>query len=267
MFAGEIHVVLGQNATGKSTLIKLITDIEKPDSGSIYFENDVPNGEMARNKNYIFTLYQDIQLFGDLTVKENLFFDVMPGVVSNQLLRRKYDELAHKFNIQIKGDALVRNLEAGERRIIELIRAYANNPKIVLLDEPNAYFTDVDNIKMLELIRYFRSEGKGILYITHKIDEAIAIADRISVMYDGTITRTYTSHEFIAEHILSDMVGKETKQRYPKIAVPKGKPIIRLEKVSADSIKDINFSLYEGRNTGHHRRRRLRKKRTLAGRS
>lgn len=246
--SGEVHVLLGQNATGKSTLAKIIAGVTAPDEGRvIHGDMDVTGftkaGMLRRG---VYTLYQEIHLFENLTVKENVFFDVMPQYYSASAMRTAYQKLADRFGLEIDPDAQLKDIGSGEQRIVEILRAYVNDPKVLVLDEPGIYFSKLDNELFFRIINEFRSAGKGILYITHRIDDALTIADRISVMAEGRIVSTLNSKEFETEKLIRLMSGKNYKNRYPKIAAQKGMPVLQCDHVNARGIHDISFTVYEG---------------------
>lgn len=246
--SGEVHVLLGQNATGKSTLAKIIAGVAEPDEGHVFHgDMDVTGftkaGMLRRG---VYTLYQEIHLFENLTVKENVFFDVMPQYYSASAMRTAYQKLADRFGLEIDPDALLKDIGSGEQRIVEILRAYVNDPKVLVLDEPGIYFSKLDNELFFRIINEFRSAGKGILYITHRIDDALAIADRISVMAEGQIVSMQTSEESKIENLIQLMSGKDYKNRYPKITAAKGMPVLQCDHVNARGIHDISFTVYEG---------------------
>lgn len=246
--SGEVHVLLGQNATGKSTLAKIIAGVKEPDEGHVFHgDMDVTGftkaGMLRRG---VYTLYQEIHLFENLSVKENVFFDVMPQYFSASAMRTAYQKLADRFGVEIDPDVLLKDIGSGEQRIVEILRAYVNDPKVLVLDEPGIYFSKLDNELFFHILNEFRSAGKGIVYITHRIDDALVIADRISVMAEGKIVSTLTSKEFETEKLIRLMSGKDYKNRYPKIAAPKGMPVLQCDHVNARGIHDISFTIYEG---------------------
>jgi len=245
---GEIHALLGQNATGKSTLVKILAGILEPPSGEI-----VVNGTAFSSLNIksakklgIYAINQSIQLIRNLTAQENVFLQTVGMIYSPRKTKKKFDALKKELHIEVDGQKEASELSAGEKRLVELMRAYVFNPKILILDEPAAYFSFVESDNMHRIIKMMQAKGTSILYITHKIKDALAISDRISVLFDGRITTTFSPGSCKDTDIITMMTGKSHKNRFPKICHITGSELLSAHNLTSDILKDISFSLHEG---------------------
>ena len=212
---GEVHALVGENGAGKSTLIKAIAGVIQPDPGSeIYFDGErVPHMTVARSRQLgISVIYQDISLFPNLSVAENIFSGMKRGGIHNRAqVRRAAEEAFERMGLNLDPDALLGAVSVGRQQLVAIARAITFRAKIIVMDEPTASLSASEVEMFFSLIRSLKASGMGIIYISHKFDEIFAIADRISVLRDGSLIACGDRAEFDQRKLIRLMVGRELR--------------------------------------------------------
>ena len=249
---GEILALLGENGAGKSTLMKILSGIYSKDSGEIYLDGELchfQNPKEAQNKG-VAIIHQEMNLCNDLSVSENIFLgrEVMDGL---RLNHKKMDEEAQKIlddlGISMKSTELAGDLKVSEQQMVEIAKALSQDAKILIMDEPTSALSRKEIEDLFRVIRKLRDEGRGIIYISHRLDELRAIADKVSILRDGENVISGDLKDFSIDDIIRHMVGREIQDKFPRILCEKGKEILRVESLNAGpKVRDISFSLYEG---------------------
>ena len=249
---GEILALLGENGAGKSTLMKILSGIYSKDSGEIYLDGELchfQNPKEAQNQG-VAIIHQEMNLCNDLSVSENIFLgrEVMDGL---RLNHKKMDEEAQKIlddlGISMKSTELAGDLKVSEQQMVEIAKALSQNAKVLIMDEPTSALSRKEIEDLFRVIRKLRDEGRGIIYISHRLDELRAIADKVSILRDGENVISGDLKDFSIDDIIRHMVGREIQDKFPRIQCEKGKEILRVESLNAGpKVRDISFSLYEG---------------------
>ena len=249
---GEILALLGENGAGKSTLMKILSGIYSKDSGEIYLDGELchfQNPKEAQNKG-VAIIHQEMNLCNDLSVSENIFLgrEVMEGLSLNH---KKMDEEAQKIlddlGISMKSTELAGDLKVSEQQMVEIAKALSQDAKVLIMDEPTSALSRKEIEDLFRVIRKLRDEGRGIIYISHRLDELRAIADKVSILRDGENVISGDLKDFSIDDIIRHMVGREIQDKFPRIHREKGKEILRVENLNAGpKVRDISFSLYEG---------------------
>ena len=249
---GEILALLGENGAGKSTLMKILSGIYSKDSGEIYLDGELchfQNPKEAQNKG-VAIIHQEMNLCNDLSVSENIFLgrEVMEGLSLNH---KKMDEEAQKIlddlGISMKSTELAGDLKVSEQQMVEIAKALSQDAKVLIMDEPTSALSRKEIEDLFRVIRKLRDEGRGIIYISHRLDELRAIADKVSILRDGENVISGDLKDFSIDDIIRHMVGREIQDKFPRILCEKGKEILRVESLNAGpKVRDISFSLYEG---------------------
>ncbi|MEW8972497.1 MAG: ATP-binding cassette domain-containing protein, partial [Mesobacillus sp.] len=192
---GEVHVLLGENGAGKSTLMKILCGVYEPTEGSIQigdrqFSNLSPK-EAAEHG--ISIIYQELSVINDLTIAENIFVGKWPTkkvfgieVVDKDYMQKVTVDLLERVGLKRKPSELVGELSISEKQQVEIAKALASEAKVLIMDEPTSSLTDGEIEKLFKVIRQLKSEGVGIVYISHKLKEIKIIGDRITILKDGT---------------------------------------------------------------------------------
>jgi len=211
---GEVLALLGENGAGKSTLVKILAGDYVPDGGEV-----VVNGISAPSLNPrsarklgIRMIYQEFQDAGALTVAENISLGRWPGaggLVSWRKLRQRAEDVLGQMGVDIDPDALVSSLRVGERQIVEIARALADEAKLLILDEPTAALSQQEVDRLFEWVRRLRDSGVCIVYITHRLDEVFTLADRVQVLRNGDVALNAPTSEVNRRQLVEAMVGRD----------------------------------------------------------
>jgi ribose transport system ATP-binding protein len=252
--SGQVHVLIGENAAGKSTIVKMLSGSVSPDSGSILF-----NGSVIRNHNVksagklkIGTMFQTNTLFEEISVLENIFIKNYPGyryahpVLNHKKMLEVYHALMNSIGFELNSETKVKDLTPSQKRIVELAKALQSDPDIILFDEPTASFSNVELRKFYILLQKMKQSGKMIIYVTHNIKEAIEISDIITVLHNGQVSQTFFSSSADEATLLKSVAGSEYRYRYPRTFNTKGRPVLKVSDLSNEYIRNVSFSAYEG---------------------
>jgi ABC-type sugar transport system ATPase subunit len=254
LLQGEVHALIGENGAGKSTLIKIITGAIQADSGMLAIRGcPVPQNDpgIARSLG-VAAIYQQPSLFPHLTVAENVALALDSGGVWRKVnwkeRNRRARELIERVGGSIHPERLVSTLSMPEQQIVEIAKAIGADAKILIMDEPTASLTDHEVDSLFKIIALLRGQGAGIIYISHRLEEISAIADRVTVLRDGETVATRPMQEMDKAALIGMMVGRELSVVFPKREVPLGGDVIRLRHVSngAAGLRDISLSVRSG---------------------
>jgi D-xylose transport system ATP-binding protein len=285
---GEVHALCGENGAGKSTLIKILSGIHphgsyegeirladsegrhscRPDSAA-----GVPPLQLRSvhdaEKHGMAVIYQELALVEEMTVAENIFLGAEPcrGLLINwDEIYREAHTLLQQFKIEIDAAAPVRSLGVGQKQLVEIVKALGKKSRILILDEPTAALTETEVEILLNILRDLRARGISCIYISHKLDEVFAIADRITVLRDGESVVTLdmerrrpaaddggTPSLHTKAEIIRHMVGREIKDFFPRIASVPGEILLRVQNLTVSSsrrdgafLRDVSFNVHAG---------------------
>jgi ribose transport system ATP-binding protein len=253
--AGEVHVLIGQNGSGKSALMKSICGIFRRDSGEVRLEGkgaDFASVNEARGAGLIMQ-YQNIHLFENLSAAENVFFGHIPrrGPFARTLdrfkLREECERLFTRLGIDISPDSIVSSLGYTQRLIISAAQTCVAEAKVVVFDEPTAGMTEPEREILFKIVREISGRGTGIFYISHKLDEIGKIGDRVTVLHGGRISASLPDGSAGREELIRMMTGGTCSERYPRLRVDYGPQVLSVEHLrSGEVLKDVSFSLRKG---------------------
>ncbi|WP_172982628.1 sugar ABC transporter ATP-binding protein [Phyllobacterium sp. SYP-B3895] len=258
-YAGEIHAILGENGAGKSTLIKIAAGVTDPSEGELYVEGkrvDFRNPTEAMAAGVV-CVFQELSLLPDMTVADNLSI-VSPPMRAGLIDARAQRERARELLAMIGCDdihplELVRNLPLSRRQMVEIAKALAKRPKLLILDEATSALTAADVERVYAIIRKLRSEGVGILYVSHRMHEITALADCATVFRNGRKIETFGIGERSMDAIVQMMIGRELTHHYPeKPAADLSAPVaLSVRNLSwAEQLKDISLDVRKGEIVG-----------------
>ncbi|MBI5602562.1 MAG: sugar ABC transporter ATP-binding protein [Deltaproteobacteria bacterium] len=250
--AGEVHVLFGENGAGKSTLNKIIAGSYFPDEGDLFVGEEkviFRNPHDARSKG-ISTVYQEFSLVPQLTVVENMFLGqelVKGGFLDKETMVSRARESLSRLGFNIDPLAPVETLRRAESQMVEIAKAIQQKMSILILDEPTASLTDKEVEHLFALIRKLKSEGVGIIYISHRINELKKIGDRITVLRDGRRVATLEMAKADEQKLISLMTGREYEDIFPEITNTPGRVVLSVENLSsASGLHHISFNVREG---------------------
>ena len=252
--SGTVHALVGENGAGKSTLVKILAGVEQPDSGTIEiyrrpYTFDRPEQALTVG---ISMIYQDLDLAEHLTVAENVFLGneprgYLPFTVDCKTMVKKTVELAKSFNFDIDPTAIVSELSAGDCQIVEIIKALARKASIIIMDEPTSSLPEAEVKGLFEVIKQLQKKGISIIYISHRLEELIGLADEITVLRDGKVVHCESVTKLDIPQIVRYMVGRELKEFFPARDVKIGDVRVSVDSLSSDNgISDVSFDICAG---------------------
>ncbi len=252
--AGEVHALVGENGAGKSTLIKIITGAHTADSGALEINGQsiTHNSPSIAKQLGVAAIYQQPALFPDLSVAENLALGLERGGLWRRVNWRERNsrakELLDRIGARIDPQSPVSALTMPEQQLVEIARALGTAAKILIMDEPTASLTDRETEHLFKVIGELREQGVGIIYISHRLEELFAIADRVTVLRDGEAVATRAMNEVDQTELIRLMVGRELSAVFPKRQVKIGETVLEVNNLSsrAAGIRDVNLYVRAG---------------------
>jgi ABC-type sugar transport system ATPase subunit len=250
---GEIHALIGENGAGKSTLLKIFFGLYTMDHGrgSLFIDGEAVSLKSPRDAidHGIAMIHQEPLVFKDLNIIENLFTGyINTRVVNWRFLEKEAAKLAADIGLNVPLTQKMDRLSIAEQQLVEIGAALVSNARIIFMDEPSASLTpnEVDNL--LNMIRKLKDEGKSIVYISHRLGEIKAIADRITVLRDGSLVGTYASSGLSHDDMIRLMLGHDlTLKRGKERRGKKAEPYFRVENIAIPGIfEDVSFSVGKG---------------------
>lgn len=250
--AGEIHAVIGENGAGKSTLMKILSGVYTADSGELYFEGKPvvfanPREALALG---IAIVHQELSVVRPLTVAENIFPGRLPtrfGMVKYGELFEKARQVLRELQMDIDPHLTMDRLSVAQQQLVEIAKALSMNCKVLILDEPTSALTEREAEILFGLLRRLAANGTGIVYISHKLNEIFALADRVTVLRDGKYIGTKVVKETTTAEIIRMMVGRELGDFYPEKSHERGSPLLEVNHLRLpDQTARNSFKLYAG---------------------
>ncbi|MBV1707059.1 MAG: sugar ABC transporter ATP-binding protein [Hyphomicrobiales bacterium] len=250
---GTVHALMGENGAGKSTLMKIIAGIYTPDSGSFKLRGQEIKlvSPLDALENGIAMIHQELNLMAPMTVAENIWIRREPvnrfGFVDHARMYDMTAALFRELNIDLNPDTTVGTLSIANRQMVEIAKAVSYESDVLIMDEPTSALTDKEVTHLFAIIKALRAKGKGIVYITHKMNELFEIADEVSVFRDGHYIGTRDAAAVTREDIIRMMVGREITQMFPKDDVPIGEVVLSVKDLSLKGVfSNVSFDLHKG---------------------
>ena len=255
LLPGEVHALVGENGAGKSTLMKILGGVYRRDAGVIKFkgsEVEIPNVAAAQRLG-ISMVHQELNLMGHLTVAENIFIGreprgSLPFMLDDKALNDQAAALFERLHLRLDPTRRVSALTVAQQQMVEIAKALSFNSAVLIMDEPTAALTDTEIDELFRIIRQLRSQGVGVVHISHRLQELKQISDRITVMRDGRYIDTIATAEAQIDQIISMMVGRtifEAKPEVPEHANPE--VLLEVRNLNRGRvIQDVSFSVHRG---------------------
>lgn len=250
--SGEVMALLGENGAGKSTLMKILSGVYIRDYGEMKILGETI-GNLTPKKAQelgVAIIHQEISMCPHLSVTENIFLGrekAHSDILSNKEMDREAKKILDKMNIDISPDTIVGELSVSKQQMIEIAKAVSTNAKILIMDEPTSALTSREINELFDIIKKLRNEGCGIVYISHRLEELQHIVDRVTIMRDGKYITSMDFKDTTMTEIISNMVGREIKEKFPRVTCKKGKKILEVKNLSSGRlVKNVSFDIYEG---------------------
>lgn len=252
--AGTVHALMGENGAGKSTLMKCLFGIYRPDAGEILVSGEPArfSGPREAMEGGVSMVHQELNQVLQRSVMENLWLGRFPkryGLVSHRVMFDRTKAIFGDLGIDINPKTLIRKLSVSQRQMVEIAKAVSYNARILVLDEPTSSLTNEEVEHLFKIINKLRSDGVGVVYISHKMEEILKISDEVTIMRDGRWIATEAAPELTVDKIIKMMVGRDLTQRFPlKTNVP-GEDLLVVNELSGmymPTCKDVSFVLRRG---------------------
>lgn len=255
---GEVHALLGENGAGKSTLMSVLFGLYQPEKGCIKKNGEAVkiNNPNAANDLHIGMVHQHFKLVEIFSVLDNIILGVEPnkmGFLQKKEARRKVIELSEKYGLKVDPDALIEDISVGMQQRVEILKMLYRDNEILIFDEPTAVLTPQEIDELMEIMRQFTKEGKSILFITHKLNEIMAVADRCTVLRKGKCIGTVDIKDTTKEELSKMMVGRNVNFKVEKKPAQPGKTIFEAEHITVASkhhkknaVTDASFAVRAG---------------------
>ena len=248
-----VHALAGENGAGKSTLMKIIAGIYTPDRGELRLQGRTVRLLSPRQalQSGIAMIHQELNLMPSMSVAENIWIGREPlnrlGVISHRELHRRTAALLERLGLDVDPQAEVRTLPIALRQMVEIAKALSYESQLLIMDEPTSALGEHDAERLFALIRALKSQGKGILYISHRMDELFEIADEVSVLRDGRYVGTGSPQDLTRDDIIRMMVGRELSRIFPSEAPARGEVVLSARELTLPGhFQDVSFELHAG---------------------
>jgi simple sugar transport system ATP-binding protein len=254
---GTVHAIVGENGAGKSTLMKTLYGMHRPDEGTIAINGETvvlhsPSDAIARGVGMV---HQHFQLADNLTVLENIVLGQEPrkygGVLDRGAAREKIREIGRRYGLSVDPDAMVEDLGVGDRQRVEILKVLYRGARILILDEPTSVLVPQEVDELFAALRELKSQGLTVIFISHKLDEVLAVADEITVVRAGTTVATVLPDQVTARQLAELMVGSELPSPETRESTVTDVPVLGLEGLSLEEdgralLTDISFTIHKG---------------------
>ncbi|MGO5550918.1 sugar ABC transporter ATP-binding protein [Lachnospiraceae bacterium LCP19S3_B12] len=256
VFPGQVNALVGGNGAGKSTLMKILTGVYTKDSGTIWF-----NGKETTFNNYkdafqhgIAMIFQEMSSVPTLTVTENIFLNnellKKNRFLDRPAMRKKAVELLDRLGVDINPDAVVGELTVGEKQMVEIVKALSSDARILVMGEPTASLSAKEVDKLFQIVENLKKQGIAIIYISHRMNEILSIADKVTVLRDGRIVGELDNQDLKVEAIISYMMGDRGGTSFEWMPPEKeisDQVVLNVEHLDINErVRDISFNLHKG---------------------
>lgn len=255
---GSIHGLVGENGAGKSTLGKIVTGVHRPDGGKLWVDGRRADYHSPRDAlaDGVTMIAQEPTLVPHRSVLENVFLGSesrRAGVLDERSMRSRYAQLVEEAQLELPPNALARTLRVADQQKVEVLRAIARRASLIVMDEPTSALTTDEAERLLDVVRRLRQRGATIIYVSHLLDEVLALVDTVTVLRDGRLVRTAPAAEETPERLVSAMLGRSLELAFPdKVYPPADAPVaFRVRDLSrAGAIEHVSFEIREGEIVG-----------------
>lgn len=251
--AGEVHALIGENGAGKSTLMKILSGFHDPTSGQIRLDGETtalpPNG--GAEKLGIVLIHQELNLAEQMTVEENVFLGRETrsrGFLDRAGMRRTVQKYLDEIGLDISPADRISDLTIAQKQMVEIVKAVSRNARILIMDEPTAVLTEEETDVFFRQVEKLKAAGVGIVFVSHKLNEVKAIADRITILRDGQWIDTRPSQDLTPDTMAQMMVGRELSDLYPPMheADVDADLVLEVDTLKAPGVHDVSFGLRKG---------------------
>ncbi|HIF9272109.1 TPA: ribose ABC transporter ATP-binding protein RbsA [Photobacterium damselae] len=252
VYPGRVMALMGENGAGKSTLMRVLTGIYSKDAGEVRYQGAPVHFHGPRHSQEagISIIHQELNLIPELTIAENIFLgrektNAFGGIKWAEMYREA-DALLKRLNVKHSSRQLLGELSLGEQQMVEIAKALSFKSQVIIMDEPTDALTDTETESLFNVINELRSEGCGIVYISHRLKEIFEICDDITVLRDGKFIGECRVADTDEDGLIEMMVGRRLDEQYPRIAVKHGTTCLEVKNLTGSGINDVSFTLDRG---------------------
>lgn len=253
---GRVVALVGENGAGKSTLMKIVTGIYKRDGGTVrYGGNEVEfhNARQSMDAG-IAIIHQELNLLPELSVGENIYLGREPTDATGRIQWKTIETQSRQWLKQLKQDIDPRSvlgaLSIAQQQMVEIARALSMNAEVIIMDEPTDSLTDIETNILFEVIEHLKEQGKGLVFISHRLGEIFRICDDVAVLRDGAMVHEGPVSGIDEDGLIRHMVGRELSQQYPYVKAEPGPVRLKVDGLSARGVRDVSFSAHAGEVVG-----------------
>ena len=257
---GEVHAVIGENGAGKTTLMNIFGGIIRQDKGELLFDgkNISFNSPREAFKEGISTIHQELTMLPHLNVMENIFlgqmqkFNIGRMIINGRKLVRSAEEALDILDLSMDLKKIVSDLSISEQQEIEIIKALSGNARLIIMDEPNSSLTDIETRQLFMIIEKLKSKEISVIYVSHKIDEVLRIADRITVLRDGRNAGTIEKRDATTTKLFRLIAGRDLKETLSRGSTSDKQILLNVKNAGGKGFSGINFNLFRGEILGFY---------------
>ncbi len=256
---GEVHVLLGENGAGKSTIMKVLAGVNTNYEGRIIYKGEeiVSRSVDEQRKRGVGIIFQELNLLDNLTVAENMFLGRQPvdkmGNIDWKNMNQEARKLLDSIHSDISETAMISTLSVGQKQMVEIAKSLSYRCDILIMDEPTSALTEKEIEALFQLIRRLTSQGVAIVYISHRLNEIMEIGDRLTIFRDGKYVDTVFIKDITIDQMVAMMVGREMTNYYPKVEVKPGEKLLETKDIrQGKTLKGISFYARAGEITGFY---------------
>jgi ABC-type sugar transport system ATPase subunit len=254
---GEVHGLVGENGAGKSTLIKILAGLERPDYGQLLLKGEAVRlaGPYAAIMRGIGTIHQELTVIPHLSVAENIFLGHLParrlGFVARREMLERARTILDSLAVDVDPRSRIGDLPVGIQQMVEIARVLSRAAELIIMDEPSSSLSQRETMTLWATVRRLQAQGRAIVFISHKLDEVLALADRVTVLRDGRRIATEPIGRMTTNRLVSLMVGRELEDAVRERVGTSGPVVLRAEALSRDGVfHNVSFSLRAGEIVG-----------------
>jgi rhamnose transport system ATP-binding protein len=253
LHSGEVRALAGENGAGKSTIVRMLAGVQRPDEGAVLVDGEPVtfHGPADARDAGVAVIYQEPTLFPDLSVAENVMMGRHPLGAMRRIdrgaLHRSVQELMDRLGVKLDPEQPVRGLSIADQQLVEIAKALSFEARVLIMDEPTAALSGHEVERLFGVVRTLRERGAAVLFISHRLDEIFSICDTVTVLRDGEVTHDGTTAGMTTDELVRRMVGRELSQLFPKLEAKVGEKALEVSRLTREGVFiDVSFDVYRG---------------------